>query len=545
MTTASSRARCSNPRGDLDAIVIGSGIGGLTAAALLARCAGKRVLVLERHYRAGGFTHTFERPGGFRWDVGVHYVGAEVERPGLERDALRVATGGALEWTRLPETFEHLVFPGFQFDIRAGRENFVADLTRAFPAEGGAIRAWLADVDRVCGLLPVRTMRGAVPAPVRWALDAATAGRRRLANMRTSEYLARRFDDPRLRAVVGARWGDYGLPPGESSFFAHAVITRHYLEGAVFPVGSAASIAKTMAKEIEAAGGEVRVRAEVERILVRRGRAIGVRLRSGEELLAPAVVSDAGARNTYLRLLPEDAPVPFREALRKEPPGTGVVTLFLGLSGSPAQLGTHGENLWFHDDLDADALWAMRHRLLDGVVPLVYVSFPSLKDPEARAHTAEIITPTDPALFDRWRDSRWMKRPEEYEAIKARISEAMLARVERDLPGFRALVVHQELSTPVTSAHFTNHPGGEIYGLPWRPGAFDAPWRGARTPVRGLYLAGADALFLGVLGSAMGGVAAALAVAGPGLIPRISRLARAITPAAAASTPAATSPSIA
>jgi all-trans-retinol 13,14-reductase len=348
--------------------------------------------------------------------------------------------------------------------------------------------------------------------------------------------------------VVGARWGDYGLPPSESAFFAHAVITRHYLEGAVYPVGSAARIAETMGAVIEASGGEVRVRAEVERILLRDGRAAGVRLRGGEELLAPVVVSDAGARNTFLKLLPEEAPVPFREALRREPPGTAMVTLYLGLSGSPARLGVRGENLWLHDDLDHDALWAARGRLLEGVAPHAYLSFPSLKDPQARAHTAEIIAPADPSLFARWQGSRWMKRGEEYEAAKGRIAEALLARVERQLPGFRALVVHQELSTPLTSAHFTDHPGGEIYGLPWRPGSVDAPWRSARTPVRGLYLAGADALFLGVVGATMGGVAAAVAVAGIGLMPRLSKAARAITPLSVhgkGPTPAAPSPSIA
>src|SRR5512142_1370687 len=106
-------ARRTTPRGDFDVVVIGSGIGGLMAAALLARLQGKRVLVLERHDRAGGFTHTFDRPGGLSWDVGVHYVGAEVVTPGVPRDAFRVATGGALAWTRMPDPFERLVFPGF------------------------------------------------------------------------------------------------------------------------------------------------------------------------------------------------------------------------------------------------------------------------------------------------------------------------------------------------------------------------------------------------------------------------------------------------
>jgi len=514
------------PRGDFDVVVIGSGIGGLTAAALLARCEGRRVLVLERHYRAGGFTHTFSRPGGFSWDVGVHYVGAEVTRPGTGRDVLRAATGGALEWNPMPDPFERLVFPGFEFEMRAGRQNLQDDLTRAFPAEAASVRAWLADIDRACSLLPVMAMRGALPRPARWAIEAALSSRFRLASLRTADYLARRFADPRLRAVVGARWGDYGLPPSQSAFLVHAVVTHHYLEGALYPVGSAARIAQTMGRTIAAAGGEVRTRAEVDRILLRGGRAVGVRLRGGEEIPASAVISDAGARATYLQLLPEEAPVPFRAALRQVPRGTALVTLYLGLSASPAALGVRGENLWIHSSLDQEAPWESRGRLLDGQVSQAYVSFPSLKDPGARAHTAEIIAVADAADFARWQDTRWMRRGEEYLAVKERIAEALLDHAERRLPGLRRLVVHRELSTPLSVAHFTGHAGGECYGLPFAPGEARRPWRSARTPVPGLFLAGADALMLGVQGAAVGGLAAALGVAGPGLMRRMARAAQ-------------------
>ena len=508
-------------RGDFDAVVIGSGMGGLSAAALLARLHGMKVLVLERHFRAGGFTHTFTRPGGWRWDVGVHYVG-QVEEPGMARNVLRTVTGGELRWTRMADPFERLVFPGFEFAIRAGKERFLADLAAAFPAEEQALRRYLRDLSRATSWTAAMGTRGVAPAPVGWALAAALGRRRALAARTTRSYLDERFRDPRLKAVLGARWGDWGLPPAESAFLAHAVITSHYLEGAFYPEGSAARIAETAIPVIESAGGEVRVRTEVERILLRNGRAIGVRLRGGEEILTPRVISDAGARNTFLRLLPPEAPVPFRPRLERIGPGMAHVSLCLGLSSSPAALGVHGENFWIHDDLDHDAMWARRASVLEGKAPHVYLSFPSLKDPEARAHTAEIVTAVDGAAFARWAGTRWMKRGADYQALKERIADGLLAAVERRLPGFGSLVAYRELSTPLTTGHFSGHPGGEIYGIPFTPERLGMTWLGPRTPIPGLFLTGADALMLGVVGAMMGGLFCTAAVAGLSTFRRVT-----------------------
>ena len=455
-----------NPNHDADVIVIGSGMGGLATAALLARLHGRKVLVLERHYRAGGFTHTFTRRGGFEWDVGVHYVG-EMGQPGMMRDAMRVATGGAVHWSRMPETYDRLVFPGFEFGVRAGKQNFRDDLVAAFPAERRSIDRYFQDVSRAASWMGVVGMRSAAPAPVAAIAGALLAGRGRLALRTTRSWLDEHVRDERLKAVLGARWGDYGLPPSRSAFLAHAVITSHYLEGAFYPSGTSARIAEGATRVIEDAGGAVRVRAEVERILVEGGRAIGVRLASGEELRAPVVVSDAGARATFLKLVPEEVTLPFRDALRAIPHSMSHVSLYLGLSRSAAEVGVQGENVWLHDELDHDRMWARGGELLSGRPPQTYVSFPSMKDPEARAHTAEIISGLDGSHFERWAGTRWMKRGEEYEATKERIADAMLAAAERRLPGLSRLVVHRELSTPLSTAHFTGHPGGEIL---WAPG---------------------------------------------------------------------------
>ena len=271
-----------------------------------------------------------------------------------------------------------------------------------------------------------------------------------------------------------------------------------------------------------------------------------MRLAGGEELRAPVVVSDAGARATFLRLLPDDVPVPFRDELRRIPRSMSHVSLYLGLSRSAAELGVQGENLWLHDELDHDRMWDRGGELLRGRAPQTYVSFPSMKDPEAKAHTAEIISGLDGRLVARWAGTAWMKRGEEYEALKQRIGDALLAEAERRLPGLSRLVVHRELSTPLSTAHFTGHPGGEIYGLPATPERFALPWLRSPTPVKGLYLAGADALMLGIGGAVMSGVMCTAAIAGTSTFGRIRSAAKGLrAPTAPAATPSATSPSIA
>ncbi len=208
-----------------------------------------------------------------------------------------------------------------------GAERFADDLARTFPAEAKGIRAYLRDVHRATTAMVPLAMRSSAPRAATAIARALFAPRLRLARRTTREVIASHVRDERLRSVLGARWGDHGLPPSRSAFLMHAVITSHYLDGGYYPVGSAARIAEGAQRVIEEAGGAVRVRAEVSRILVERGRALGVRLAGGEEIRTPVVVSDAGARATFLRLVPEEVPIPFRDALRSAERGMAHVSL--------------------------------------------------------------------------------------------------------------------------------------------------------------------------------------------------------------------------
>src|SRR5208337_3297792 len=154
-----------NPIADQwDAIVIGSGIGGLAAAALLAKHGGKRVLVLERHYVAGGFTHSFHRPG-YEWDVGLHYIGQVQAERFAVRKAFDHITNGAVRWNAMPDVYDRFIIDGRPFDLVAGIERFREGMKQYFPREGASIDKYIAAVRAVNRVSALYYAEKAIPAP--------------------------------------------------------------------------------------------------------------------------------------------------------------------------------------------------------------------------------------------------------------------------------------------------------------------------------------------------------------------------------------------
>jgi all-trans-retinol 13,14-reductase len=494
-----------------DAVVVGSGLGGLTSAALLARHARKRVLVLERHYTAGGFTHVFRRPG-YEWDVGVHYVGDVLRPTSFTRRLLDHVGDGSLAWAPMDDVYDRIVVGGEAYDLVAGRERLRESVTARFPAEGAAIGRYFDTVRAASRASGTFFTEKALPAPI-----AFLAGRfmRRgylgFAGRTTKDVLDGIGLSPRLATVLTGQWGDYGLPPSQSSFGMHALLVRHYMEGAAYPVGGSGAIGASIFPAIAAAGGAIAVSAEVAQVLVRDGRALGVRMADGTEIEAPLVVSDAGAHNTLQRLLPPGAAPRLSAAVEAIPASAGHLCVYIGLRRTAAELGLPRTNLWLYPGDDHDASLAAFRVDPDGApLPLVYASFPSAKDPAFSSRfpgraTIELITFAPWETFARWEDGRWRRRGPEYEALKKRFAERMLDLLHAQLPQVRAAVDVVEVSTPLSTRHFANYARGEIYGLDHTPARFAERALRPRTPVKGLFLTGQDVVTCGVGGALASG----------------------------------------
>jgi all-trans-retinol 13,14-reductase len=505
--------------GRYDAIVVGSGMSGLSTAAILARHAGRRVLVLERHYTAGGFTHAFTRPG-YEWDVGVHYIG-QVGPGGALRGLFDYVTEGRLDWAPLPDVYDRIVLGDREYDYVTGTKRFIRRMTEYFPREASAIARYVALVKEATGAASGFYVDKVLPASLsRVVGPLLRAPLLRHADRTTGEVLASLTDDLELRAVLAGQLGDYGLPPSRSSFAIHAAVASHYLGGAFFPVGGARAIARAIAPVIERAGGAILVRAEVSRILVEGGRAVGVRMADGREIRAPVVVSAVGAVNTFERLVaPEHAPPGVRAAVSAVGPSVSYVSLYLGFRDTDEALGLTGTNLWLYPGRDHDAAFERYCADPEAPFPLVFVSFPSAKDPTFRERhpgrsTVDVIVPALHAWFSPWEATRWRKRGEDYEALKARFTARILDVLLARLPQLRGKIDHAELSTPLSTAHFAGYSRGELYGIDHTPARYHMPLR-IRTPVGGLYLTGQDIISAGVSAALMAGVLTSSAIVGP------------------------------
>lgn len=498
-----------------DAVVVGSGAGGLTAAVCLAR-QGRRVAVFEQHYTAGGYTHAYRRRG-WEWDVGIHYVGQLAEREPV-RVLSDYLTGGALEWAPIGDPYDEYRPAGEVHPVPVGPGAQRAALIARFPAERAGIEALFDLVARCRAVLPVLALgrlSGPVARPLARVLRTAAVPPRALLPAR--EVVAGLIGDERLRQALLTQ---AALLLADSTarlpFFLVAVLFEHFRTGGWYPVGGSAAIARAMLGPIRDGGGEVFVRAPVARIELTGGRTSGVRLADGTRVRAPLVVSAAGARNTLTGLLPDPTGARTRRlaAMRG---GFPFVVLFLGLDGDPAELGLPRHNLLVTDG-DCDSFFDGDPRQRTSGL---FVSFASAKDPTWTTRhpgrsTGEILAYVRPELFAPFRDSPRRDRDPAYLALKAELTAELLERLHRELPRTRGRVAHHELGTPLSAEHFGGWPGGSLYGLAKDVAGFGdgrhpgrADWLRPRTGIDGLYLAGQDCLAGGFLGAVTGGLLAA------------------------------------
>lgn len=483
-----------------DIIVIGSGMGGMSAAIALQK-SGKNVLLLEQHYVPGGLTHTFKRKN-FHWDVGVHCLGDFGKDTSTGR-ALDFLTDSDLpKLQSMGDAYEKYIFEdGTTFDVPSNLDHYRELLTKNFPEDKTAIQEYFKLIDQA-------SRQGAFVFSKRVLPKLASAfipnRLHSFWNETTETVLNRLTKNKKLQKILTGQWGYNASPPSESSFGIHAAIVNHYLKGGFYPVGTAENFAEKMITNFKKHGGEFCLRAEVKKILADHKKVIGVELSDGITISAGKVISSIGAKKT-LELTPAElTPPEWKKRINALKDCPAYFCLYIGYEcEKPETLGISKANHWFYEN-DPSTTW----RDPEQTPPVMYVSFPSLKDPlhTSSAHTAELITFTDYDLFEKWGDTRRGKRTPDYMEFKKVFEEKLLSQFKKRFPSLSDKITHFELATPLSMEFFTKSHHGAIYGLASTVDRYLTSDLRPKTPIQGLYLTGQDVLTPGVVGAMTSGL---------------------------------------
>lgn len=504
---------------EYDTIIIGSGMGGLATAAILAKN-GQKVIVLERHYTFGGYTHVFKRRG-YEWDVGIHYIG-DMQRP---KSAMKLlfdyVTGSQVQWADMGTVYDKICIGDKEYEFVKGVKNFKKHLKLQFPGEEKAIDRYVSRVFRATKASQSYYAAKVVPG---WMLYLFGAFMRqpllKISNKTTYEVLRELTSNEELIKVLSGQYGDYGLPPKRSSFYMHATVARHYFGGGSFPVGGSAVIAESSAALIARNRGTCLTNAEVEEIVVENNTAAGVKMTDGTFIKASNVVSSAGIFTTYNKLLSNKVQQEhnLQAQLSRVNRSVSHVALYIGLKGSPTELNLPKTNLWIYPaEGDHDTCVSEFQNDISKDFPVVYISFPAAKDPSWEVRypgksTIDIITLMPYEACKKWEGTAWMKRGEDYETFKEEIAKRLLEVLYKKLPQAKDAIDCYELSSPLSTAHFMNYQEGEIYGIDHDPSRFRQKFLKPKTPIKNLYLTGQDIVTAGVGGALFSGALTASAM---------------------------------
>ncbi|MEP2715222.1 NAD(P)/FAD-dependent oxidoreductase [Pseudophaeobacter sp.] len=472
---------------DYDAIVIGAGNAGLTAAVTLQR-GGMRTLLLERHNIPGGCATSFLR-GDYEFEVALHQLSGlgTKDQPAILRSVFdKMGISDKVEFVEEHHLYRYAVPGVIDITLPASVEGIVEVLSAAFPKEVGKLKPFL----QLCEVL---TMEAYLALPRARASGDPEMLKRNCRNfvkygLRDAQsVLDEFFDDGVLKAVLGGYWGYMGLPLKELPFSDLGVMLYAY--AAMKPwhvVGGSQSLSNALLDSYLEAGGEVRFNCSAEEIQTEAGGVCAVRTEHGETFTTNQVISNASSILTYNQLLdrPELAGE-VREDFKSRRMGVSGFVLYLGLDCTPEELGLTCATNFVASTLDDEAQHACA-KTLEGAPKGCLFTCYTVGDETLAPKGKSVVALMCLQYGSAWDDVA----PEDYAATKFAYAEKLIDLAETVLPPIRQHIEEIEVATPMTMMRYLNTPGGAIYGF-----GQDITDHGAVRdrvrPVDGLHLAGA------------------------------------------------------
>lgn len=441
-----------------DAIVIGAGLGGLSSAATLAKN-GQKVLLLEKHYRPGGYAGSFVR-GRFEFEIALH------ELSGLDLDGKRGFFYKALEnlgvtkrvdFIKL-DTLYRSVFPDLEVTIPVGRENAEGVLLDTFPHESEGIKRFL---DRMSNTNDALSMMQRGELSKKEIQENFFAYK----DKTLAEVLNADVKDPKVRAVLAQLTGYFGLPPSKLSYVIYATGFYTYLRyGGAQIRGTSQTLSNAFVDIIQELDSEVRFNCGVKKILTEGGRVTGVITDKEESIKSHHIISNVNPITTCAELIGVDkCPPSIFQTMQKKEIGLGTTCVYMGLDISHEELGIDEFETFNNSSYDLDAFLEKGSKSIepeDVGLTIYNVAYRDASPPGTTIAVNTSLSYAEP----------WYKiPPSEYVNAKNRVADLMLTKAEKLAPGIREHIEVVEVSTPLTNIRYTGNPSGSIMGTTYAP----------------------------------------------------------------------------
>ena len=462
-----------------DVLVIGSGVGGLTAAIILLKT-GCRVTVVEKNPLPGGLMRSYQRDG-IDCPVGVHYLGALAKGQPLRRmfDYLGVTSRIPVERMGSKGVIDRYIFNDFIFDLPEGISAFAANLLRAFPEERLQIDVIVKNLKYTSAKMDDFDILFAQNHDFVSLVEYIES----LGNLMTNLHCS-----AGLRSVLGMTSTWIGIPLDECPIYYHHMALASYLSSSWRLTCSGADMADAFASRVKNLGGTLMVGDPVERVLIDKRVVEGVALKSGRVLKAKRVVGAIHPK-ILLGMLPEGAVKP------------AYIKRISNLEDTPGSFSAHFA-------VDAEPHQELSHNVYrvftDGRGTISDVVFYQLRKSNLPGiNLLSIITPSPSAEWNRWEHTRSNRRGDDYRVAKQQKADRLIREAAKIVGPFKGLKM-LDASTHLTLRDWVNTPGGSAYGVLRSTKQLTSAAMLNRTSVEGLFLAGQSVLAPGIFGTVLG-----------------------------------------
>ncbi|MBU4491369.1 MAG: NAD(P)/FAD-dependent oxidoreductase [Euryarchaeota archaeon] len=476
-----------------DTVIIGAGIGGLTCGAVLAK-AGKKVLIIERHTRPGGYVTSYSRDG-FIFDV-PHVISGLREGASPLWKIIR-EIGVNIEFIEL-EPYQKVIYPEHEIRVYTDIEKYKQELKAVFPQDSEGIDRFYETLSKLneemkrlpedFGILDLLSFPFKFPTVYRY-MNAVFEG-----------LLNDHLKNPKLKAILASAQGYVGSPPSKVSalYYAGMLISFHY-GGAWYPKGGYQKMADAFAKAFEARGGELLLNTEVKKIIIEKGKAQGVELSDGRIIKCALVVSNADTKRTFLDLVGEEnLKKNFAHRIRNAELSSTGFAVHLGVKMELEKM-----------DLNYGTIFVKTNGnvfLPNGKSSInsIGISIPSLHDkslaPEG-CHSMDILLIPAPYDFN----NKWLsdngKRTDAYKKLKEEMADKLIKTAELLIPDLSRNIVVKDITTPLTYERYTRASEGCWYDLAQIPSQFGVNRLASKKIIKNLLFTGSKSLYGGIYGA--------------------------------------------